>query len=157
MGVSALSGRMRTEDSTFPVAEPKTALARSPRLARTAKRLTVGSPAQRLSMPLLDHPRRGSLVRRQRPSRRNRTDVTNAALHTHTGSFSFALNSISGARDSRTLDAAHVAIAVTNGADYLVTWDFRHIANTAMRTRIELVCRQAGYEPPVICTPNELV
>ena len=54
-------------------------------------------------------------------------------------------------------DAAHIAIAVTNGVDYLVTWNFRHIANAAMRARIERVCRQAGYEPPVICTPNELM
>ena len=54
-------------------------------------------------------------------------------------------------------DAAHIAIAVTNGVDFLVTWNFRHIANAAMRARIEQVCRQAGYEPPVICTPNELM
>ncbi len=54
-------------------------------------------------------------------------------------------------------DAAHIAIAVTNGATFLVTWNFRHIANAAMRARIERVCRQAGYEPPVICTPNELM
>ena len=54
-------------------------------------------------------------------------------------------------------DAAHIAIAVTNGVDYLVTWNFRHIANATMRSRIEEVCRQAGYEPPVICTPNELL
>ena len=54
-------------------------------------------------------------------------------------------------------DAAHIAIAVTNGVDYLVTWNFRHIANAAMRSRIERVCRQAGYEPPVICTPSELM
>ena len=54
-------------------------------------------------------------------------------------------------------DAAHIAIAVTNGVDFLVTWNFRHIANTAMRARIEQVCRQTGYEPPVICTPNELM
>ena len=59
-------------------------------------------------------------------------------------------------------DAAHIAIAVTNGADYLITWNlitwnFRHIANAAMRSRIERACRQAGYEPPVICTPNELL
>lgn len=54
-------------------------------------------------------------------------------------------------------DAAHIAIAVTNGVDYLVTWNFRHIANAAMRARIERVCRQSGYEPPVICTPNELM
>lgn len=54
-------------------------------------------------------------------------------------------------------DSAHIAIAVTNGVDFLVTWNFRHIANAAMRTRIEQACRQAGYEPPVICTPNELM
>ena len=39
----------------------------------------------------------------------------------------------------------------------LVTWNFRHIANAAMRGRIERVCRESGYEPPVICTPNELM
>ena len=55
------------------------------------------------------------------------------------------------------VDAAHIDIAVTNGVDYLVTWNFRHIANAAMRARIEYVCRRAGYEPPIICTPNELL
>lgn len=54
-------------------------------------------------------------------------------------------------------DAAHIAIAAANGVEYLVTWNFRHIANAAMRVRIETACRQAGYEPPVICTPNELM
>ena len=54
-------------------------------------------------------------------------------------------------------DAAHIAIAVTNGVDFLVTWNFRHIANAAIRTRIERTCREAGYEPAVICTPNELL
>ena len=51
-------------------------------------------------------------------------------------------------------DAAH--IAVTNGVNFLVTWNFRHIANAAIRTRIERTCREAGYEPPVI-SPNELL
>ena len=54
-------------------------------------------------------------------------------------------------------DAAHIAIAVTNRVHYPVTWNFRHIANATMRSRIEGVCRSAGYEPPVICTPNELM
>ena len=54
-------------------------------------------------------------------------------------------------------DAAHIAIAAANGVEYLVTWNFRHIANAAMRVRIERACREAGYEPPVICTPNELM
>ena len=54
-------------------------------------------------------------------------------------------------------DAAHIAIAATNGVDYLVTWNFRHIANATMRSRIEDVCQQSGHKPPVICTPNELM
>lgn len=54
-------------------------------------------------------------------------------------------------------DAAHIAIAVTNGIDFLVTWNFRHIANATLRARIEHVCREVGYEPPIICTPNELL
>jgi len=55
------------------------------------------------------------------------------------------------------LDALHIAIAVVNGMDFLVTWNCTHIANAAMRIMIEAVCRSLGYEPPVICTPEELM
>lgn len=54
-------------------------------------------------------------------------------------------------------DALHIATAAANGVEYLVTWNFRHIANATMRSRIEEVCRSSGCEPPVICTPNELM
>ena len=35
--------------------------------------------------------------------------------------------------------------------------DTLHIANATLRHRIEAVCRAAGYEPPTICTPQELL
>ena len=54
-------------------------------------------------------------------------------------------------------DAFHIAIAAVNGVDYLLTWNCKHIANATLRGRIEKVCRDAGFEPPVICTPEELV
>ena len=54
-------------------------------------------------------------------------------------------------------DATHVAIAAVHGVEFLVTWNFRHIANAVSRPRIESVCRRAGVEPPVLCTPEELV
>jgi hypothetical protein len=53
-------------------------------------------------------------------------------------------------------DALHVAVAVVNGVEYLLTWSYRHLANAAMRSKIEAACREAGYEPVVICTPEEL-
>ena len=53
-------------------------------------------------------------------------------------------------------DAGHVAIAATHDVDYLLTWNCRHIANAAMRGRIEQICRSSGFRPPVICTPDEL-
>jgi hypothetical protein len=53
-------------------------------------------------------------------------------------------------------DAAHVAIAATNGVDILLTWNCRHLANLRQRGIIEAVCREHGYRPPMIGTPNEL-
>jgi hypothetical protein len=55
------------------------------------------------------------------------------------------------------MDAAHVAVAAVNGMDFLVTWNLRHLANAALRGKIEEACRAAGTVPPVICTPEELM
>ncbi len=53
-------------------------------------------------------------------------------------------------------DALHIALAAAHGVQFLVTWNCRHIANAVVRPAIERICRSAGYEPPVICTPEEL-
>jgi hypothetical protein len=55
------------------------------------------------------------------------------------------------------VDALHIAIAAVNGMDYLLTWNCTHIANAALLHRIEAACRSAGLEPPVICTPQQLM
>ena len=55
------------------------------------------------------------------------------------------------------LDALHIALATVHGMDYLLTWNCKHIANAAMHRKIAAVCRREGFEPPVICTPEELM
>jgi hypothetical protein len=55
------------------------------------------------------------------------------------------------------VDAAHVSLAAVYGLDYLLTWNCAHIANATMRSKIDSICRATGFEPPVICTPLELV
>jgi len=54
-------------------------------------------------------------------------------------------------------DALHIAVAAVHGMNYLLTWNCAHIANATLRAPIELICRLAGYEPPVICTPQEML
>jgi hypothetical protein len=54
------------------------------------------------------------------------------------------------------VDAAHLAVAAMTGMEYLLTWNCRHLANATLRARIEQVCRERGFEPPIICTPLEL-
>ena len=54
-------------------------------------------------------------------------------------------------------DALHLAIAAVNGVDYFLTWNCRHLANAAYRPMIESICHQVGFQPPMICTPMELM
>jgi len=54
-------------------------------------------------------------------------------------------------------DAVHIASAAVHGLRYLLTWNCRHIANATLRPKIEAVCRAAGVEPPIICSPDQLL
>ena len=54
-------------------------------------------------------------------------------------------------------DALHIAVAAVNRIAYLLTWNCAHIANAAIRGKIEGACRTAGLKAPIICTPEELM
>jgi len=54
-------------------------------------------------------------------------------------------------------DALHIAIAAAGGMEYLLTWNCRHIANAQIRGKIEELARLRGFEPPILCTPEELM
>ncbi|HKR65426.1 MAG TPA: type II toxin-antitoxin system VapC family toxin [Thermoanaerobaculia bacterium] len=54
-------------------------------------------------------------------------------------------------------DALHIAVAATNGLDYLLTWNCTHIANAVTIPRVNSICRLRGFEPPLIYTPQEFM
>lgn len=54
-------------------------------------------------------------------------------------------------------DALHIAVAAIHGMDYLLTWNCKHIANAEKEHAIAAVCRSSNFEPPIICTPEELM
>jgi hypothetical protein len=55
------------------------------------------------------------------------------------------------------VDALHIAIAVVNQIDFLLTWNCTHIANAALRAAIDRICRSRGYRPTIITTPLEIL
>ena len=64
----------------------------------------------------------------------------------------------SGAMPPRaTNDAFHLAAAGVHGLDYLLTWNFRHLANAELTATYRDIFFSRGFEPPIICTPEELM
>ncbi len=55
------------------------------------------------------------------------------------------------------VDALHIAIAAVHRIDYLLTWNCKHIANALLVPKVNLIIKDMGFEPPYICTPEELL
>ncbi len=54
-------------------------------------------------------------------------------------------------------DAVHLAAAVANKLDYLLTWNCAHLANAQILKRLDPVAEAAGFKLPRVCTPEELM
>ena len=54
-------------------------------------------------------------------------------------------------------DAIHIAVSAVHAVDYLLIWNFHHLADAETRPLVGEVCEQLGYSSPEICTPSELV
>jgi len=67
----------------------------------------------------------------------------------------YATNLAMPRRDLR--DAFHLAVASVHEMEYLITWNFAHLANASKRTHIEMLNRRLHLPTPVICTPEELM
>jgi len=54
-------------------------------------------------------------------------------------------------------DAVHIALAAVHGVDILLTWNCTHLANAEILVDVRRLIASCGYEPPIICTPDELM
>lgn len=59
--------------------------------------------------------------------------------------------------NSAKIDAEHIAIAATNGIEFLVTWNCKHLANPAITPKVARACERAGFRSPAICTPEVIL
>ena len=53
-------------------------------------------------------------------------------------------------------DALNIAIAAAQGADFILTRNFRHINNAETKSAIARVVESRGFVCPQICSPEEL-
>lgn len=54
-------------------------------------------------------------------------------------------------------DALHIAAAVVNGIDVIVSWNFEHIVKLKTRVIVNGVNRLLGYHEIEICSPEEVI
>jgi hypothetical protein len=54
-------------------------------------------------------------------------------------------------------DAFHVAAATVPGCEFLLTWNFKHINNAQMKRDASRIIAEYGYQPAIICTPEDLM
>lgn len=54
-------------------------------------------------------------------------------------------------------DAVHIAIAVINGIEVIVSWNFEHIVKLKTRVMVNGINRLLGYHEIEICSPEEVI
>jgi predicted nucleic acid-binding protein len=54
-------------------------------------------------------------------------------------------------------DALHIALAAVHRVDFLLSWNFRHIANPVIQARIAERLKGLGMTLPLICAPEALL
>lgn len=54
-------------------------------------------------------------------------------------------------------DADHLALAAVHGADYLLTWNQKHLDNLELRARIDELIKKQGFTPAKVITPERLL
>jgi predicted nucleic acid-binding protein len=62
-----------------------------------------------------------------------------------------------GIPEKSKLDGYHLAIAALNGQDYIVSWNFKHMANSRVRRIFKSICSDEGIICPEISTPEEML
>lgn len=59
---------------------------------------------------------------------------------------------------NKLLDALHIACAVTNRIDFLVSWNYKHLANVNRERKVGIVNTRNNYLHPIrILTPIDLI
>lgn len=57
---------------------------------------------------------------------------------------------------SKPLDAAHLAISAAHGMDYLLTWNYAHMANPILQAQFDTLCQELELVAPLMFSPESI-
>jgi hypothetical protein len=57
---------------------------------------------------------------------------------------------------NKSADAAHLAITAAHGIDYLLTWNYAHMANPLVQARFDALCATEGLTAPLLVSPESI-
>lgn len=58
--------------------------------------------------------------------------------------------------DTKATDAVHLAISASHGIDYLLTWNYAHMANASVQERFNSLCEEMALLPPLMVSPESI-
>jgi hypothetical protein len=58
--------------------------------------------------------------------------------------------------DTKPGDALQMAIAAAHHIDYLLTWNYAHLANPVAQEHLEAVCAETGWRAPLLVSPETI-
>jgi hypothetical protein len=57
---------------------------------------------------------------------------------------------------SKPRDALQLAMATIHDVDYLLTWNYAHLANPVVQERLGKVCQKSAFQCPVLVSPETI-
>ena len=57
---------------------------------------------------------------------------------------------------SKPVDASHLAVAASYGIDYLLTWNYAHMANPVVQSQFERLCNKLELRVPLMVSPETI-
>lgn len=53
-------------------------------------------------------------------------------------------------------DAVHLAVASIHEVDYVLTWNYAHIANPVVQDKLTEIASNRGFSPPFLVSPESI-
>ena len=107
-----------------------------------------------LASPFVETELRHGVFRRQDECLKMCRRQSYVVIHRKAGVFQVELLREKIIPETKPVDAWHLALAVTHSCDYLLTWNYSHLANPDVQMRLTELCERLEMVAPWLVSPE---